>query len=240
MTPHNAERRARARHRRRSRLRCAVARGSVTSIGETVEQRTRARALSTGLSGVGGRGKAFAEAVFLPTGAKTPHASPARSLLQPGAGGCFDDLPDRRLRLPVRSTAPASLPCEQGGDARCPRRPFTDPEARARRGAVAAGHDPHPPRRLRDPGPAATTLAGLAHRPDSADALETHAFSPARRLKEALMRAFPESRLRGLVAETLGVSPEELSSEVSLADDLAADSLDIAELVVRLEGELGV
>jgi acyl carrier protein len=54
------------------------------------------------------------------------------------------------------------------------------------------------------------------------------------------MRAFPESRLRGLVAETLGVSPEELSSEVSLADDLAADSLDIAELVVRLEGELGV
>jgi acyl carrier protein len=54
------------------------------------------------------------------------------------------------------------------------------------------------------------------------------------------MRAFPESRLRGLVADTLGVGPEELLPEVSLADDLAADSLDIAELAVRLEGELGV
>ena len=54
------------------------------------------------------------------------------------------------------------------------------------------------------------------------------------------MRAFSESRLRGLVADTLGVGPEDLRPDVSLTDDLAADSLDIAELVVRLETELGI
>ncbi len=54
------------------------------------------------------------------------------------------------------------------------------------------------------------------------------------------MRGFPESRLRDLVADTLGIGPEDLAPQVSLTDDLAADSLDIAELVVRLEGELGI
>ena len=54
------------------------------------------------------------------------------------------------------------------------------------------------------------------------------------------MRSLPEFRLRGLVAETLGVGPEDLSLDVSLTDDLAADSLDLAELAVRLENDLGV
>jgi acyl carrier protein len=54
------------------------------------------------------------------------------------------------------------------------------------------------------------------------------------------MRSLPEFRLRGLVADTLGVGPEDLALDVSLTDDLAADSLDIAELAVRLENELGV
>ena len=49
-----------------------------------------------------------------------------------------------------------------------------------------------------------------------------------------------EGRLRALVAETLGVDAEELSPDVSLVDDLAADSLDLAELVVRVEAELGL
>ena len=49
-----------------------------------------------------------------------------------------------------------------------------------------------------------------------------------------------EGELRALVAETLGVDAEELSPDVSLVDDLAADSLDIAELVVRVETELGL
>jgi acyl carrier protein len=49
-----------------------------------------------------------------------------------------------------------------------------------------------------------------------------------------------ESRVRHLVADTLGVGVEELRPEVSLTDDLAADSLDLAELFARLETELGV
>src|SRR5437868_2255837 len=51
---------------------------------------------------------------------------------------------------------------------------------------------------------------------------------------------FMEGELRALVAETLGVDAEELSPDVSLVDDLAADSLDLAELVVRVEAELGL
>ena len=49
-----------------------------------------------------------------------------------------------------------------------------------------------------------------------------------------------EPRVRHLVADTLGVGVEELRPEVSLTDDLAADSLDLAELFARLETELGV
>jgi acyl carrier protein len=48
-----------------------------------------------------------------------------------------------------------------------------------------------------------------------------------------------EPRVRRLVAESLGVGPEELTPEVSLTDDLAADSLDLVELAVALEAELG-
>jgi acyl carrier protein len=49
-----------------------------------------------------------------------------------------------------------------------------------------------------------------------------------------------EAEVRRLVAETLGVEPGELTPEVSLTDDLAADSLDVVELGVALESELGV
>jgi acyl carrier protein len=49
-----------------------------------------------------------------------------------------------------------------------------------------------------------------------------------------------EPVLRLLTASQLGVDPEELAPEVSLMDDLAADSLDLAELAVVLEEELGV
>ena len=49
-----------------------------------------------------------------------------------------------------------------------------------------------------------------------------------------------EPRVRRLVADTLGVGLEELQPEVSLTDDLAADSLDLAELLARLETELGL
>ncbi len=49
-----------------------------------------------------------------------------------------------------------------------------------------------------------------------------------------------EPRVRRLVADTLGVGVEDLQPEVSLTDDLAADSLDLAELLARLETELGL
>jgi acyl carrier protein len=49
-----------------------------------------------------------------------------------------------------------------------------------------------------------------------------------------------EPRLRDVVAERLGVGPEELRPEVSLTDDLAADSLDLIDVAVALEAECGV
>ena len=49
-----------------------------------------------------------------------------------------------------------------------------------------------------------------------------------------------EPHVRRLVAEHLGVGVEELVSEVSLRDDLAADSLDLVELALALEGEFPI
>ena len=54
------------------------------------------------------------------------------------------------------------------------------------------------------------------------------------------MYAFVEPHVRRLVAEHLGVGREELLSGVSLRDDLAADSLDLVELAVALEGEFAI
>lgn len=54
------------------------------------------------------------------------------------------------------------------------------------------------------------------------------------------MLAFVEPRVSRVVAETLGVSREDLSPGVSLTDDLAADSLDLLELALALEAELGI
>jgi len=54
------------------------------------------------------------------------------------------------------------------------------------------------------------------------------------------MSEFAEPRIRRLVADYLGVSAEVLTPEVSLTDDLAADSLDLVELALVLEGEFGI
>lgn len=51
---------------------------------------------------------------------------------------------------------------------------------------------------------------------------------------------FVEPRVRRLVAEHLGIGPEELSPIVSLTDDLAADSLDLVELAMAIEQDLGI
>ena len=49
-----------------------------------------------------------------------------------------------------------------------------------------------------------------------------------------------EDKIKGLVAEQLGVSEDEVTPEASFTDDLGADSLDIVELVMAIEEEFGL
>jgi len=49
-----------------------------------------------------------------------------------------------------------------------------------------------------------------------------------------------EADIRRLVAEQLGVEVDEITPDVSLTDDLAADSLDLVELALALEARSGV
>lgn len=52
------------------------------------------------------------------------------------------------------------------------------------------------------------------------------------------MRNLVEPRVRRVAADHLGVDESDLRDELSLVDDLAADSLDLAELGLALEEEL--
>jgi acyl carrier protein len=54
------------------------------------------------------------------------------------------------------------------------------------------------------------------------------------------MRERVEPRVRNLVADHLAVDRHALADSVSIRDDLAADSLDMVELALLLEGEFGV
>jgi acyl carrier protein len=47
-------------------------------------------------------------------------------------------------------------------------------------------------------------------------------------------------RIRGLVAEQLGVDAGTLSSEANILEDLGADSLDVVELVMAIEEEFDI
>ena len=49
-----------------------------------------------------------------------------------------------------------------------------------------------------------------------------------------------EERVSQLIVDQLGVSVEEIKSEVSFLDDLGADSLDIVELVMAMEEEFDI
>ena len=49
-----------------------------------------------------------------------------------------------------------------------------------------------------------------------------------------------ERRVRRVVTECLGTDADELSTDVSLTDDLAADSLDLIDLAMALEAEFVV
>ena len=44
-------------------------------------------------------------------------------------------------------------------------------------------------------------------------------------------------RVKGIIVDQLGVSPDEVTSEASFIEDLGADSLDIVELIMALEEE---
>lgn len=43
-----------------------------------------------------------------------------------------------------------------------------------------------------------------------------------------------------IIVDKLGVSPEEVTPEALIIDDLGADSLDIVELIMDMEEEFGV
>jgi acyl carrier protein len=54
------------------------------------------------------------------------------------------------------------------------------------------------------------------------------------------MNELVEPRVRGLVVEHLGVDGHELTPDVSLVDDLAADSLDLLEIAIAIETQFGI
>ncbi|MEW5806252.1 MAG: acyl carrier protein [Acidobacteriota bacterium] len=47
-------------------------------------------------------------------------------------------------------------------------------------------------------------------------------------------------KVRKIISEQLNVSQEEVTMGASFTDDLGADSLDIVELVMKLEEEFGI
>ncbi|WP_457677979.1 acyl carrier protein [Thermovibrio sp.] len=49
-----------------------------------------------------------------------------------------------------------------------------------------------------------------------------------------------EQKVKEIVADRLGVDPDEVTPEASFIEDLGADSLDTVELVMALEEEFGI
>ena len=49
-----------------------------------------------------------------------------------------------------------------------------------------------------------------------------------------------EQKVKGIIAEQLGVAEDEIKTTSSFIEDLGADSLDIVELVMAFEEEFGV
>nr|BBI37249.1 Acyl carrier protein [Palmaria palmata] len=48
------------------------------------------------------------------------------------------------------------------------------------------------------------------------------------------------NRVQGIVAQQLGVEPNQVTKEANFADDLGADSLDTVELVMAIEEEFEI
>ncbi len=49
-----------------------------------------------------------------------------------------------------------------------------------------------------------------------------------------------EEKIKAIIAEQLGVKPEEVTPQASFIDDLGADSLDTVELIMALEEEFNI
>ena len=49
-----------------------------------------------------------------------------------------------------------------------------------------------------------------------------------------------DEKVKSIIAEQLGVKPDEVTAEACFIDDLGADSLDTVELVMALEEEFGI
>ncbi len=49
-----------------------------------------------------------------------------------------------------------------------------------------------------------------------------------------------EQKVKEIIADRLGVDPDEVTPEASFVEDLGADSLDTVELVMALEEEFGI
>ena len=47
-------------------------------------------------------------------------------------------------------------------------------------------------------------------------------------------------KLKGIIVEQLGSNEEDVKMEATFVDDLAADSLDVVELVMSIEEEFGI
>jgi len=49
-----------------------------------------------------------------------------------------------------------------------------------------------------------------------------------------------EEKVRKIIAEQFGLKPEELRDDMTFAEDLMAESVDIVELIAALEDEFGI
>ncbi len=54
------------------------------------------------------------------------------------------------------------------------------------------------------------------------------------------MDANSYEKFKGIIAEQLGVEPEQVTPDASFVDDLNADSLDLVELIMAFEEEYGM
>src|SRR5215475_9077220 len=68
----------------------------------------------------------------------------------------------------------------------------------------------------------------------------SYALSPTPTRDDSVALPAPDAWLRALVADCLAVDAAHLEPAVSLRDDLAADSLDFADIAVALEHDIGI